>query len=501
MSQLKIGAILSYGNIILTNVMGLLLTPFIIRSLGDSEYGLYTLIGSLIAYLSLMDLGIANTVVRYVAKYRAENDKEGEHNFLGTTLLIYLFISAVLLIAGIAVYFNLGQIFKKSLTEGELDKARIMFVILLFNLSIALPGSMLTAICNAYERFIFPRALTAIRYLVRVAVIFAVLGMGGKAISLVIIDTILSILIIVSTLIFVFRKLPVKFRFNQVNRPMISGIFSYSVWIFVLAITSQFQWQGGQLMLGIVSNTTEVAIYGVGIMLGTYYGAFSSAIAGVFLPKATFMVVNKASETELTDMMIRIGRLSLFVLLFILGGFALYGQQFILLWVGPVYEKSWAISLTIMLVYTIPLVQSFANSLLEANKKVSFKAVTYLIFITAGTLSGYFLYPILGSLGMVVGVSAGWAISIVILNFYYQKVLKLEITRFFSAMFPRMLLFFGIVLLICLGLRYFELPGWLGLLVQITIYSVVYLFVMFRFALSPEERQVFYDLIPKKFKK
>lgn len=501
MSQLKIGAILSYGNIILSNVMGLLLTPFIIRSLGDSEYGLYTLIGSLIAYLSLMDLGIANTVVRYVSKYRAQEDKESEYNFLGTTLLIYLFISVVLLIAGTVVYFNLGEIFKKSLSEGELEKARIMFIILLFNLTIALPSSVLTAVCNGYERFIFPRALSAIRSLVRVAVIFAVLSMGGKAISLVIIDTILSLLIIITTLVFVSKKLSVKFRFNQVNKTMVNNIFSYSVWIFILSITSQFQWQGGQLMLGIISNTTEVAIYGVGIMLGTYYGAFSSAIAGVFLPKATFMVVNNAAPAELTTMMIRVGRLSLLVLLFILGGFFLYGQQFILLWVGETYIKSWAVALMIMAVYTIPLVQSFGNSLLEANKRVSFKAITYLIFITAGTVSGYFLYDYFGSLGMVIGVCSGWGISIVILNIYYQKVLKLEMTRFFSKLFGKMIFLFALVVAIGWFLNYWKLSGWGGLLVHVVLYSIVYIVIMFRFGLSAEERLMFYDLIPKKFRK
>lgn len=500
MSQLKIGAILSYGNIILTNVMGLILTPFIIRNLGNSEYGLYTLIGSLIAYLSLMDFGIANTVVRYVAKYRAENDKKGEQNFLGTTLLIYLLISVVLLIAGIVVYFNLEGIFKNSLTTGELEKAKIMFVILLFNLSIALPGSMFTAICNAYERFIFPRLLSAIRYIFRAAVIFAVLTMGGKAIALVIIDTVLNLLIIFCTLIFVFKKLRVKFCFRQVNKPMVTNIFSYSVWIFILAITSQFQWQGGQLMLGVISNTTAVAIYGVGIILGTYYGAFSSAITGVFLPKATFMVVNNAQPSELTNMMIRIGRLSLFVLLYIFGGFLLYGQLFILLWVGKTYAESWGIALTIMIVYTIPLVQSFGTAILQAHKKIQFKAVTYLIFISAGTLSGYFLYHYFGSLGMVLGVSIGWAISIVILNIYYQKVLKLEMPRFFLELFQKMIFLFALVIAMGWLLNYWFLEDWYGLLVRIILYSCVYLPVMFRYGLTAEERFLFYDLIPKKNK-
>ena len=65
-------------NILVTNVVGLLLTPFIIKSLGDSEYGLYTLVGSFIAYFSLMDLGLNNTVIRFVAKYRTQKDKKGE---------------------------------------------------------------------------------------------------------------------------------------------------------------------------------------------------------------------------------------------------------------------------------------------------------------------------------------------------------------------------------------------------------------------------------------
>ena len=95
MSQLKKGAILSYGNILLTNIIGLVITPFMIKALGDSEYGLYTLIGSLVTYFSLMDFGLNNTIIRFVAKYRAEKDKKGEENFLVSILLIYLVISLV----------------------------------------------------------------------------------------------------------------------------------------------------------------------------------------------------------------------------------------------------------------------------------------------------------------------------------------------------------------------------------------------------------------------
>ena len=98
MSQLKKGAFLNYATIFLTNVVGLLLTPFILNHLGKEEYGVYTTIGALVGTISVLDLGLNNTIVRFVAKYQAEKDKKGEENFLATTMIIYFCISLLSLI-------------------------------------------------------------------------------------------------------------------------------------------------------------------------------------------------------------------------------------------------------------------------------------------------------------------------------------------------------------------------------------------------------------------
>jgi O-antigen/teichoic acid export membrane protein len=113
MSQLKKGAILSFITIILTNGIGLLITPYMIGKLGLSEYGLYTLIGSVVGTISVLDFGLSNTIVRFVAKYKAKNDRKSEENFLATTMLIYATISALIVITGIILFFNLEWIFKK----------------------------------------------------------------------------------------------------------------------------------------------------------------------------------------------------------------------------------------------------------------------------------------------------------------------------------------------------------------------------------------------------
>lgn len=496
MSQLKKGAILSYITIFLTNIIGLALTPFIIKSLGNAEYGLYMLIGAFVGYISVLDLGLNNTIVRFVAKYRAEGDKKGEENFLATTMWIYGILSLIIGFLGVILYFNLENIFGDSLTAGELSKAKIMFIILIFNLAITLPGGAFTAVCSGYEHFVFPRFVNIIRYLIRSLMVVVILLWGKDAIGLVILDTVMNILVIFFNGYYALKKLNVKFKLHFFHISLVKQIFSYSIWIFVFALVGQFQWKAGQVVLGALTNTTLVAIYAVGITLGTYYGAFSTAISGVFLPRATKMSVNNADGMELTEMMVRIGRISFLVLLLVLGGFILYGQQFIYLWVGDTYKDAWLIALIIMIAYTIPLVQSFGNLILEAKSLLSFKAIVYISCIGIGTLAGAFMVENYGISGMISGTTAGWMISVAIMNIYYHKVISLNIPYFLKNLFSRTIPTFALILIVGFFIEKIPGTGWINFGIKITLFAIVYSVLMFFLGMRETEKQLIKNTIP-----
>ena len=492
---------LSYVSILLTNLVGIALTPFIIEKLGDSEYGLYTLIGALVGYISVLDFGLNNTIVRFVAKYRAENDRSGEENFLATTMLIYSVIAVVIVITGIILYFNLDHFFEKSLTAEELYKSKIMFGILIFNLAITLPGGAFAAICSGYEQFVFPRLINIVKYVVRSMMVVAILLLGSDSIGLVLLDTAMNMLVIAITGYYVFRKLRVRFKLHHFEFTMVKQIAAYSSWIFVIAMVGQFQWKAGQVILGVVSGTTAVAIYGVGIMLGTYYGAFSTAISGVFLPRATKMTVQNATGEELTSMMIRVGRVSLLVLLMILGGYFLFGKQFVHLWVGDTYSEAWIISMIIMVAYTLPLVQAFANSILEARSKFAFKAIIYIIFVILGTAVGTWLIRYYGVVGLTIGSTAGWILSQFIMNVYYHRVIGINILRFLKELTSGLLLSFIVILAIGWCFNYIPGDSWFNLVVKIGLYSCIYAAIMFKFGLNKGEADMFLSSIPTRFRR
>ena len=78
----KAGIVLSYVSMIMEVFSTLLLTPYIIRTLGQAEYGVFRLSMAINAYLSLLELGIGNAIVRYIAKFRVEGNTEKQFGFV-----------------------------------------------------------------------------------------------------------------------------------------------------------------------------------------------------------------------------------------------------------------------------------------------------------------------------------------------------------------------------------------------------------------------------------
>ena len=152
------------------------------------------------------------------------------------------------------------------------------------------------------------------------------------------------------------QHLKVKIKLIKLDKIQVKKIFNYSIWIFIFSMIGQLFWKSGQMILGMTIDTKTVAIYAVGIVLSGYLGAFAGAINSVFLPKATFMIEHNSTRKELTDMMIRIGRITSTILLYIWSAFILFGEHFINLWVGETYADSYLISAIIMTAYILPLV-------------------------------------------------------------------------------------------------------------------------------------------------
>ncbi|MDU1891705.1 MAG: oligosaccharide flippase family protein [Dysgonomonas sp.] len=487
--QIKYGALLSYVNIFITAILGLILTPFIIRNLGDSEYGLYVLTGSFVSYLYLMDFGLNNTIIRYIAKYRSTKEKDGESSFLATIMTTYLIIAIIVIFIGFLLYINIDGLFSKSLTPIELYKGKIMVALLILNLAITIPGGSFIAICNGYERFVFTRTINIVKYLFRSTLVICILLLGGDCISLVVVDTIVNLLFIVITYIYTSKTIKIKFTLSKFDKTLLREVLNYSFWIFIFAIIQQFQWQSGQIILGMNANTIAVGVYGIGIMLGSYYGTFANAINGLLLPKATAMVTNK-TNSDIFETMVQIAKINSYILFFILSVFFLFGKEFITLWVGNTYHQAWIIALIFMIVNTIPLLQGFGNSVLEAKGKIKVKAIWALSTMGLAIICGYFLSLKYGIIGMTLCIALGLFINMLFTNWYYSKIFSFSPLLFITRTLLKPVIYISIlVLLTTLINKTITIDlSWPVFFLKIILYFLSYSIIVYVFLMDSHQK-------------
>ena len=301
-NQLKAGTVLSYVLIGLNTLIGLLYTPFLLRMLGQSEYGLYSLAASVIAYLTVLDLGFGNAIIRYTAKFRAEDRKEEQYEMFGMFFLLYLGISLIAFILAMVLAFNTDAIFSAKMTEDEVLKMRIILILMAFNLAFTFPMSIWGSIITAYENFVFQKLVNIVRTILNPLVMIVLLLMGYKVIALVVVTTLFNVATLIINCIYCYRKLDVKLRFRRFKWDFLKEVTVYSIWIFLNVIMDRVYWSTGQFVLGAVVGTTAVAVYALAVQLEHMYMAFSSAITGVFLPRVTTLVTKQNFYKVISDL-------------------------------------------------------------------------------------------------------------------------------------------------------------------------------------------------------
>lgn len=502
-NQLKAGVVLNYVVIFLNTVVGLLYTPYMLRMMGQSEYGLYSLVASVIAYLTVLDLGFGNAIVRYTAKFRAEKKTEEQYEMFGMFFLLYLVIGIIAFGIGLGLYFNVDTLFGNTMTAVELDRARIMMLLLVANLAFTFPMSIWGSVIQAYEDFVFQKSLNIIRIILNTVVMICLLHFGYKAVAMVVVQTIFNVLTLVVNFIYCRRKLNIHiyFRFKHFHWGFLKEVAIYSFWIFLNAIMDRVYWSTGQFVLGAMVGTAAVAVFAIAIQLEGMYMQFSTAISSVFLPKVTAMVATNRSRKEISDLFIRTGRIQYIVLAYILSGFIIFGRQFIELWAGAGYTDAYIISLLFFIPLTVPLIQNLGITILQARNEMKFRSVLYIIIALVSLAMQIVLTRYFGGIGCAMGVSGALVVGqILIMNVYYRRRQDLDIKTFWKeiskmSVIPIVLIFSSMLVI----RHFFALDSWGKLILGIAAFSLVYIPLFFRFSMTDEERNLFISMFHKIF--
>lgn len=502
LSQRKAGVALSYAGEIVKILVSLVYTPIMLRLLGQSEYGLYQLVYSVVSYLSLLSLGFGSSYLRFYSRYKAQKNEDGVARLNGMFMIIFCSISVICVLCGIVMIENIRGIFGSGLTESEYETARILMSLLIINLAMTFPNSVFNCSITAHEKFLFQKLLILLQNLFSPFLTLPLLIMGYGSIGMVSVTTFLTFGVLLSNMFYCFKKLHIRFLFRGFQVGLLKEMWVFTFFIFLNQIIDQINWSVDKFLLGRFAGTTAVAVYGVGGQINTLYLQFSTSVSNVFVPKVNRIVAETNDDRQLTRLFTKVGRIQFMVLGLILSGFVFLGSPFIKMWAGEEYSASYAVALLLIVPVTIPLVQNLGIEIQRAKNMHKARSVVYLFIAIANVFISIPLIKVLGPAGAALGTAISLIVgNVIFMNWYYHARIGMnmfyfwkEIAKFIPAVIAPCMV--GIVIM-----KFGNISGLIKLGAFAILYTVVYGISMYFLGMNTEEKQMITGPIKKILKR
>lgn len=458
--KIAIGAILGYTSLAISILSGLFFTPWIKQSVGVELYGIYTLALSILN-LFLIDFGLSNVINSKVSKYRSEGKIKDEEKFLSATLKIYLFLDFLIFLTFVVVFFLIDYIYV-GLTVDERSTLKIVYVILgAFSIA-TFPSAIFTGILKSYEEFAPINIISLCHRIIYVTLtaISLLLNLGIYAIVLA--YAVASLVNVLSLYLFVKIKLKKTIHLSiKTSFAEIKEIISFSIFAFIVTIASRLIITIVPSVLGIVSDSKNIAVFGICSSIESYVYSFGAVMAGFFMPKISRIYTSDNEENQvkrIEELTIKVGRIQLVFIGLVVIGFISVGQDFINIWLNydPNFNLAYYGIIFLILFHLIYVPTIVPYTAMMSNKTfikpLSFCALgSGVINVGLVFLLGYFW----GALGACISIFIAHIIQLVAYNILYRKYLKVSLVHIYKGIYLKFIPSLLLTLAVGLCLRYF----------------------------------------------
>jgi O-antigen/teichoic acid export membrane protein len=323
----------SYG---VNLVIGLLIGPLVVHRLGNVAYGVWALVGELIGYSFLLEFGVRYAVTRYVARHHALESPRDINRVLTTGFAFTLVSAALVLAAGGVVAYLLPRLFSIP-SELVLD-ARLSLILVSVGIAVSLPGSLFHGCVTALSRYDLTAIRSAVPNILRALSLWYFLTHGYGLLTVAIISTIQTCLAYGLDFVMARQLLPgLGVRREYFHRPTLRSLVSFSVYAFVLSVSSRLIYMTDNVVVGFVLGPAAVTFYAVG---GQLIGLLRDSLVNItalYAPLASQMDALKRDDS-LRKLFLAGSRIGFLYILAGVTALTMVGPRFLGLWMGESFE-------------------------------------------------------------------------------------------------------------------------------------------------------------------
>lgn len=443
MKTRSVGIVLSYVNTFLNMVCGLFLSAYLVRMLGDTDYGVYKTVSSFVNYLVLLEFGTGAVMTRNLSSCRAKNDsRETIQKNVSTIWSITNVLSIVIALVSIIFYLSFSGIYANSLTAQQIVEGKQIFIFVTLYLLVSFFSSTLNGVAMGFEEYTLNAKVSLIRILSRTALLVALIACFKKAIIIAMVDAGLGLLISVFLFAYCRKKYSVKFPFFKLDKTVFKTALPLCVAIFLQAIVNQANSTVATFITGIKLSPEMVTLYSIGLYIYSLFSSLTTLPISMYAPQIVKDVTNGVEGRDLLNKMIQPSRFIVLLGGVILFGFVAVGRQFISIVYGEKYWLAWVIAIIIMAPMFFNMTTGLLVNVLDATNKRMARSLILTITTVINILLTIFLIDVWGVIGAALSTGiCTLAGQVILMNVYYVKALKIDVFYLYYRSFKGILLY------------------------------------------------------------
>ena len=494
-SQKKTGAILGYVYTALQSVICIVYIPILLNTIGKSEYGIYQIVGSVIAYFAAMEAPLCASVLKFYVESKVKDDVRGMENVLATGRRIFYILSVVFVIISIPSAFVLQTSFSETFSSSQITETLWMFGIMIFNLIITMNSYVYLAAINGHERLVFVKLSSIVTLIVQPIIVVLILQQYKYALVIVAVQCVLNIVMALIRRCYAVKKLNCTIKFHGFDKAVFRGMMALTLATLGVALADQIFWKSDQIILGSMIGPDIVAEYSIGSQLNAIYISVACVLGSVILPTVTKLLVNGSSD-DVSKYFARIGRYQSILVVLVLTGVVAFGQEFIVLLAGEGYQYSYIVALLLMIPYSIDLIQTCGSTILQVKNQYVYRTKMMIAISLVKIGLTIILVKIMGPIGAALSTTVVIILGNgLYLNYIYSKKIGIDLRMFITAISKIWVI--GVFMLpISCGINMLELSNkYLQFGIHVTLFTLIYALLIYSYELDASEKRLFLNIM------
>jgi O-antigen/teichoic acid export membrane protein len=408
-----------------------LLTPFILRHLGERTYGIYALIGSIVGHASILELSVGSAVTRYVANYRATGRLGEATALIATALRFYTFVGLVVASAAIGAAIALPRLLE--IAPQDLTVSRWLLILMGVQLACSIAGTASFATLRGLQRFDVLNALALGSAIASAITTVVILARGGGVVAMAGSSLFFTVAVQAAAVWTVPRLAPgVHVGWRGARRHLFPQILSFSAPLLVSDVASRVQTRSGEILVGALVALPAVAVFWLARRLSEIPVIITDQVTRVLLPAAS--VLDASSDLQrLRTLMLTGTRITLALAVPACSVLAMLSGSLLTLWLGAGYAVHGHLLATLAVASLVEAGQWSAGAVLQGMNR---HRPLVFVDIAAGVLGLSLAFALrgLGVAGVAVAMLIASVVKALAMTFpYVMHVLHIRVGQLWRA--------------------------------------------------------------------